>query len=121
MSTKKTAVKKNASKKKPSNGPKEKIAMMESPAFKKNPWAIYKWVLTKPIENGEERSKQDAQDEVAKEYSKIPGSQNFIPEFYWVIKRDGLTYRLKVKLKPVGPPSDGSKSPQPPPPPPEFP
>ena len=121
MSTKKKAAKKNAAKKNSSNDLKVKVAMMEKPPFKRNPWAVYKWVLDTPIETGEERSKQNAQDEVEAEYSKIRGHENYTPEFYWVVNRDGLTYRLKVKLKPVGPPSDGSKSPQPPPPPPEFP
>ncbi len=120
MSAKKTASNKNASEKNSSNGSKTLVAMMESPAFKKNPWAIYKWVLTKPIEKGEEESKQNAQDEVEQELLKM--SQDFVPEFKWVINKDDITYRLKVKLKLVKPPSgDSSKSPQPPPPPPTFP
>ena len=102
--------------------PKADSAEMETPAFKLNPWVGYKWILTEPFQTStdEEASKQTAQDELTAELNAA--TQDFIIEdFNWTREADDVTYHLKVKLKPVHPPSTGVKSPQPPPPPPTFP
>lgn len=96
-------------------------ATIENPSktFKKNPWVKYKWTLSKPIEKGERASQNRVENEVTKKLNKL--SQDYIPLFSWKPNKDGLVWRLRVRLKPIKPPSTGTKTPQPPPPPPTFP
>jgi hypothetical protein len=109
-------------KKNTTNRPRAEEAIMETPAFKKDPWARYKWVLSEPFDDPDEaeESKQNAQDEINDALSDRTGDF-IVDEFEWKVNKDGLTYRLRVKLKPVNPPAPGVKNPQPPPPPPTFP
>jgi hypothetical protein len=113
MATKRTSARRTTS-------IKSKGIIENPPArLKKNPWVKYKWTLIKPIEKGETASQNRVEKDVTKKLNKL--SQDFIPIFSWKANKSGLIWRLRVGLKPVNPPSTGTKTPQPPPPPPTFP
>src|SRR6266508_4401193 len=95
---------------------KKSVGAIENPSakFKTTPWVKYKWILKEPIQKGDSASKKNVEKELTRKlFNK---SHDYIPAFNWNSNKDGMTWRLKVNLKRVKPPTEGSKSPQPPPP-----